>query len=391
MRARRAERCLQRASAALETGSIVEADAALAEARELDPAHSGLRELSDRLEALKRPRLVLRRVQRGWPGVAAAFGLILAGVGGWEVWKYREQIWTYESHLTPSIGRMQPDVDKSSGLAAAGTTAVPAVVPAPAAGPSTDAIVNTQIIRPDLIVTAPPPPPISTASLIEPTLSTPPMTATTGRNVGTAPNAGDTGSNALNPPPRGPETNSSQPPRDVVAPSLSYAAPSTLPSTTSTPIPSFVPPATPPATDATARSSAAGAHTAVDPSPSAAPTAATPSPAPSTAREQSTAVRAALGKYESAYSHLDVAAVRSVWPSIDQRALARAFDSLTAQTVSLQNCTIDVIGATARANCSGRASWTPKIGGGEQTANRKWTFNLNQANGEWHIVQVQAK
>jgi hypothetical protein len=80
-----------------------------------------------------------------------------------------------------------------------------------------------------------------------------------------------------------------------------------------------------------------------------------------------------------------------VWPSIDQRALSRAFDSLTTQTVSLQNCTIDIMGATARASCSGRASWTPKIGGGEQSATRKWTFNLNEADGEWHIVQVQAR
>jgi hypothetical protein len=391
MRARRAERCLQRASAALESGSIAEADAALAEARELDPTHGGLRELTDRLDALKHPSVALQMIRRGWPGLAAAFGLILISVGGWEVWKHREQIWTYESHLTPSIARMQPDVDKNSGLAAAGTTAAPGAVSSSSGGGSTDAIVNTQIIRPELVVTAAPTPPIATASLIEPTMSTPPMTATTGQGVGTAPNAGEPGSAAPITPPRAPEP-SAPTPRDVVAPSLSYAAPSTLPATPATPIPSFIPSPTPPATDAAGRSSTA-ARATVDPSPSAAmPAPAAPSPAaPSTAREQSTAVRAALGKYEAAYNRLDVAAVRSVWPSIDQRALSRAFDSLTSQTVSLQNCTIDIIGATARASCSGRASWTPKIGGSEQSATRKWTFNLNQADGEWHIVQVQAR
>jgi len=102
-------------------------------------------------------------------------------------------------------------------------------------------------------------------------------------------------------------------------------------------------------------------------------------------------VRQALGKYEAAYNRLDVSAVRTVWPTLDQRALARAFDSLTAQRVSLQNCDVDVSGSTARANCSGHASWTPKIGGGEQTASRKWTFDLSELDGGWRITHVQAR
>jgi len=103
------------------------------------------------------------------------------------------------------------------------------------------------------------------------------------------------------------------------------------------------------------------------------------------------AIRSALNRYEAAYNRLDVEAVHSVWPTLDQRALARAFDSLTAQRVSLKNCSVDVSGSTARANCSGSAAWTPKIGGGEQTAPRKWAFDLNEADGGWRIVHVQAR
>jgi Tfp pilus assembly protein PilF len=55
MRARKAERCLQRASAAIENGSIDEATAALEEARQIDPSGARVQELTARLEALSQP------------------------------------------------------------------------------------------------------------------------------------------------------------------------------------------------------------------------------------------------------------------------------------------------------------------------------------------------
>ena len=103
------------------------------------------------------------------------------------------------------------------------------------------------------------------------------------------------------------------------------------------------------------------------------------------------AIRAALSRYESAYNRLDVDAVRTIWPTLDQRALARAFDGLNSQRVALQNCNVDVSGSTAKANCSGNASWTPKIGGGERSAARRWTFDLSESNGAWRITQVRAQ
>jgi len=59
--------------------------------------------------------------------------------------------------------------------------------------------------------------------------------------------------------------------------------------------------------------------------------------------------------------------------------------------VALQNCNVEVAGSTARANCSGNAAWTPKVGGGERKSARNWTFDLSELDGSWRIVHVQAR
>jgi hypothetical protein len=124
--------------------------------------------------------------------------------------------------------------------------------------------------------------------------------------------------------------------------------------------------------------------------PPAAPPAEAPRPTAPVVDEHA-AVRATLGRYESAYSDLNTAAAHAVWPGVDERALARAFDSLSSQRVRLGTCEVGVNGATARAICHGTASWTPKVGGGQQTKSRTWTFDLRQTRGTWQIVRVDAR
>jgi hypothetical protein len=99
-------------------------------------------------------------------------------------------------------------------------------------------------------------------------------------------------------------------------------------------------------------------------------------------------VRRALSRYEAAYSGLDAAAARAVWPSVDQRALTRAFQGLESQQVTLGRCDVRMNGASAEAECSGTAKWTPKVGGGSQTAVRRWRFDLKNTGGDWIIVQA---
>jgi hypothetical protein len=103
------------------------------------------------------------------------------------------------------------------------------------------------------------------------------------------------------------------------------------------------------------------------------------------------AVRATLARYEAAYTGLNVAAARAVWPAVDERALSRAFEGLASQRVALDNCDVTVTGGTARATCSGVAEWTPKVGGGQRRQNRRWAFDLTNTGGAWQIVRADAR
>ena len=111
-----------------------------------------------------------------------------------------------------------------------------------------------------------------------------------------------------------------------------------------------------------------------------------PAPDAASARAEEQSVRAALGRYESAYNRLDAAAAASVWPGVNQRALASAFQGLSAQSISLGGCDIRVSGPTAHAECSGNARWTPKVGAGTQSAQRQWRFDLRNSGGNWLIT-----
>jgi len=102
-------------------------------------------------------------------------------------------------------------------------------------------------------------------------------------------------------------------------------------------------------------------------------------------------VRAVLARYEAAYSALNASAAQEVWPAVDQRSLARAFDTLHSQQVSLGQCSVQVQGETASATCDGTITWTPKVGGGSQSAGRQWRFQLHNGNGAWQITRAEVR
>lgn len=170
------------------------------------------------------------------------------------------------------------------------------------------------------------------------------------------------------------------------------ASPALSPASSPTPSPATVPAdvAAPPATSTASRPAV---------TPPAAPQAAlTPSnPATFGAPRSPTSIRPAsvnddakvaevLNAYARAYGDLDAAAARAVWPSVDERALARAFSTLSSQTVSFADCRIDVEGVTALASCRGYASYVGKIGsGGTRTEPRQWRFELRRVGEEWRI------
>jgi len=358
---------------------------------------------------------------RGRAASVLACGLLLSALAGWQAWEHKEQ-WI---SFLPSA---QPDVDASTGLAAnssrpetAGAPAVQTpssppsaavaepvqepVVPEPArleedarpasalraSGTSGDAVpsnANLPSVTPQSaeLTTA--------AARREPERS---VSATTGKSPTQSepPAVPPSIENRTSTPLTSPATATVT---TTPAPAAATPAPLPAPLAPAPSVPALPAPANPELTRAEPSLSPPG-PTPTPPPPASASTptslAATPSSGSSASssgvRDQSAAVRAALTRYETGYSRLDVAAVHAVWPSLDQHALSRAFDGLASQRVSLGSCSVNVNGNAARADCSGTAAWTPKIGGGERTASRKWTFDLSESDGAWRIVRVQAR
>jgi len=109
-------------------------------------------------------------------------------------------------------------------------------------------------------------------------------------------------------------------------------------------------------------------------------------------REVETAlIESVLTQYRTAFANLDASAVEAFWPSVNSRALSRAFDELEVQKFEFDRCTTDVKGTIAVTSCSGRARYTPRIGNRTPHVEpRRWTFTLEKANGIWLIRRVES-
>jgi hypothetical protein len=108
--------------------------------------------------------------------------------------------------------------------------------------------------------------------------------------------------------------------------------------------------------------------------------------------DPSTRVTQVLNQYARAYDQLDTSAARAVWPTVDERALARAFAGLQSQDVDFDNCSIDVKGVRASASCRGRASYVGKVGNGDtRTEPREWNFELTLQGDDWKIAKADTK
>ncbi len=114
--------------------------------------------------------------------------------------------------------------------------------------------------------------------------------------------------------------------------------------------------------------------------------------APAVVRSEQNEIQRALGQYRTAYQRLDAQAARTVWPTVDASALARAFDGLANQELSFDSCRFDIAGESATAHCSGTATYTRKVGGrGPRSEARHWVFQLRKAAEGWTIQNVQAR
>jgi len=103
-------------------------------------------------------------------------------------------------------------------------------------------------------------------------------------------------------------------------------------------------------------------------------------------------VRRALLEYKDAYEALDAQSAQAVWPVVNERALARAFDGLESQRLSFDNCDVQVYGEAATATCRGTARYVAKVGSREpRTEARVWRFTLRKRAADWKIETARVE
>lgn len=404
MRRRRTERCVARATEALRARRLADAREALHEAQLLEPDSPDVRQLAMQITT------AAERIRPGSGGrsrrLGAAALVVCAAGAGW-LYLVSSPVAVGPQPLPTPVAVRTPETAAPGRPPAAASIAEPAETTSPAI-PSGE--IDDQTERAGDSSPAPEPPPsieerpvaVAEASRLaalrsrpEPpardaraaTAAAPPPAAIAGTSGNSAPRTA-----TASPPFRGPAPTSASVPESVATPPRSLATASTPPP----PSPEPPAPAAALVRDTLPPPPIVVSETAVilasEPAPSAPEVARseTPPAAVDTVSNERQ-VRAALTRYEAAYSQLDAAAAGAVFPSVDQRGLADAFRNLTSQRILLGQCDVRVSGGSATADCSGQARWTTKVGGGTQTAARRWQFELRSAGGEWVIADARVR
>ncbi len=102
-------------------------------------------------------------------------------------------------------------------------------------------------------------------------------------------------------------------------------------------------------------------------------------------------VRRTLLEYKNAYDALDAHSAQEVWPVVNARALARAFDGLESQRLIFDACDVQVSGDAATAKCRGSARYVAKVGSRDpRTEPRVWNFTLKRRGADWKIESARS-
>jgi hypothetical protein len=104
------------------------------------------------------------------------------------------------------------------------------------------------------------------------------------------------------------------------------------------------------------------------------------------------AIQTVLSQYRTAFRELDAGAARAIWPSVDTKALGKAFESLERQDLTFNSCQIAVREVRAVASCDGTARYVPRIGNRDpHDERRSWEFKLRKVDDVWLIDTVSAR
>jgi hypothetical protein len=113
---------------------------------------------------------------------------------------------------------------------------------------------------------------------------------------------------------------------------------------------------------------------------------------PKVFEQESVALAKVLSRYEQAYNHLDAGAAAAIWPSVDVRALRRAFARLENQDLQLRDCTFAVSASDAAVRCAGVLQYAQRIGDRTpKTERHVWTIEFVRAGAQWQIARVTAQ
>jgi hypothetical protein len=104
------------------------------------------------------------------------------------------------------------------------------------------------------------------------------------------------------------------------------------------------------------------------------------------------AIQQVLQRYQRAYAALDARATAAVWPSVDERALQKAFTLLQSQDLVFHRCDVAITGLRATAQCSGELRYVPRVGKATvRTQPHAWTFQLDRVGEDWRITSVTGR
>ncbi len=380
---------------AIDRGDADAASQALIEARELRPDASELRQLDERIARLPAPIVVPAAPVRYYNSRGLrAVTLLLVGMSlliGIDWWRSADAVVREAGVLSPAVATPQTPL-VSSEARAVESIGYSSATPLPAIGASTaGAAVSSAAVPPASV-----PQPVALAVPVASTgfasrrmaIDNAPQ-----HNSATAPDLRVTRLN-VSTPMATERSVTGEIPDDYVAPAalgLASSAPLRMASAASTPVvptPSSLPlSAGLPVASVSRQPGAISAMTSAPVNAVAAvPVAIVPT------RSDETHVAQVLNQYARAYGQLDASAARAVWPSVDERALARAFAGLSSQAVSFDSCDIDVHGVTANASCRGRASYVGRVGSREERVEpRQWRFELRRDGDAWKIETAEAR
>ena len=103
-------------------------------------------------------------------------------------------------------------------------------------------------------------------------------------------------------------------------------------------------------------------------------------------------INATLRRLQLAYEQRDARLAKAVWPTVNERALARAFGGLRSQSVTFDGCRMNVLSVSADVECRGVMNYVPRVGSQDQrTESRQWTFRVRKGDDQWLITNAEAR